>query len=280
MRQIFVLSLFLTVFISSCGNFNNKPKQIPIAKVFNKNLYQSDLAEIIPQNISPQDSISMANKFINNWIRKELMLRKAELNLSEREKNFEKQIADYRTSLIIFKYQQQLLNQKLDTVVSKIEIQNYYDQNSPNFILNQIAIRAFFIKVPLNAPNINQIKLWSRNERDIHHLESYAKQYAVIYDYFNDDWIYFDHLLKEIPITITDQERFLRNNPYVEVVDSLYYYFAGIKEFKLIGSRIPLSLVEENIKNTIIKKRKLDFLQNLEINLYNEALSKNLFEIY
>lgn len=270
----------MILFLGSCRLFKKEPGQAPVAKVGNKYLYQSDFAEIFPKEIASRDSISIAKKFIDNWIRKELILRKAELNLTDKEKNFEKQIADYRSSLIIFKYQQQLLNQKLDTLITDREINNYYDQNLSNFILNQNAMRGMFIKVPRSAPNIDRIKIWYRNENDTPLLENYGYQFAVKYDYFNDNWIYFDALLREIPIEISDQERFLRSNSYIETNDSLYYYFAGIKEYKLKSSITPLPLVEENIRNIIINKRKLEFLQNLEKNVYNEAVSKNLFELY
>lgn len=266
--------------MGSCRYFEKEPGQAPVAKVGNKYLYQSDFADIFPKEIASRDSISIAKKFIDNWIRKELMLRKAELNLTDKEKNFEKQIADYRSSLIIFKYQQQLLNQKLDTLITDREISNYYDQNVSNFILNQNVMRGMFIKVPRGAPNIDRIKTWYRNEDDTPLLENYGYQFAVKYDYFNDGWIYFDALLREIPIEIPDQERFLRNNSFIETNDSLYYYFAGIKEYKLKSTVAPLPIVEENIRNIIINKRKLDFLQNLEKNVYNEGVSKNLFELY
>ncbi len=260
--------------------FEKKPNQKPIAKVHNKYLYEGDIADIFPKGITPRDSALIAKKFVDNWINKELMLRKAEMNLSDKDKNFDKQIADYRASLIIYKYQQQLLNQKLDTIISQREIMNYYEQNSSNFILNQNAVRGMFIKVSRGAPNIDKIKTWYRNENDTPLLESYGYQYAVKYDYFNDDWFYFDLLLREIPVEIPDQARFLRNNNYIETNDSLYYYFAGIKEYKLKSNVAPLSLVEENIRSIIINKRKLEFLQNLEKNVYGEAVSKNLFELY
>lgn len=280
MKHLIYLSLMMLITFSGCEYFQKKPKEDPVAKVGNKYLYRTDLADIFPGGIAPRDSILIAKKFIDNWIRKELMLRKAELNLSVKDMDFEKQLSDYRASLIIYKYQQQLLNQKLDTVISVAEIEKYYEGNQPNFVLNQNAIRGMFIKVPRGAPNIDKIKGWYRNENDTPLLESYGYQFAVKYDYFNDDWFYLDNLLREIPMEINDQERFLRNNRFIETNDSLYYYFAGIKEYKLKSSIAPVSLVNENIKNIIMNKRKLEFLQNLEKNVYSEGVSKNLFELY
>jgi hypothetical protein len=279
-KHLIYLSLITLITSTGCEYLQKQPKEDLVAKVGKKYLYRTDLTDIIPAGIAPRDSILIAQKFIDNWIRKELMLQKAELNLSDTDMDFEKQLDDYRASLIIYKYQQQLLNQKLDTLISEAEIERYYEENQSNFVLSQNAIRGMFIKVPRGAPNIDKIKGWYRNENDTPLLENYGYQFAVKYDYFNDDWFYLDHLLREIPIEINDQERFLRNNRYIETNDSLYYYFAGIKEYKLKSSISPVSLVKENIKNIIMNKRKLEFLKNLEKNVYSEAVSKNLFELY
>jgi hypothetical protein len=278
--RIYLTLLVIFIMTSSCEYFVRNEGQNPVAKVNNKYLYESDLIDLVPQHATPGDSAVIVNKYIDNWIRKELMLQKAEGNLSDRERNFEKQIADYRSSLIIFKYQQQLLSQKLDTFVSNRMILDYYEENASNFLLDKNIIRGMFIKVPRGAPNIDKIKTWARNEEDTPLLESYGYQFAVSYDYFDDDWIYFEKLISEIPSDISDDENFLRNNRTIEVYDSVYYYFAGIKEYKLKGSIAPVSIVRDNIRSIILNKRKIDFLLELEKNIYNEALSKNLFEVY
>ena len=56
-------------------------------------------------------------------------MRKAEVNLSEEEKDLEKEIADYRNSLLIYRYQQDMLFQKLDTVVLEEDIQSLYERS-------------------------------------------------------------------------------------------------------------------------------------------------------
>jgi len=38
--------------------------------------------------------------------------------------------------------------------------------------------------------------------------------------------------------------------------------------------------VKDKVKSIIINKRKLKFISELEQNIYNDALSKNQFEIY
>ena len=50
--------------------------------------------------------------FIEKWVRNQLLLNKAEINLTDEEKNVELQIENYRSSLLIYAYQQSYLRQK------------------------------------------------------------------------------------------------------------------------------------------------------------------------
>ena len=75
-----------------------------MARVFDKYLYLDEIRSIIPRSVSSEDSITMANSYVNNWVRQSLILHKAEINLSADQNVFEKQLEDYRRSLIIFEY--------------------------------------------------------------------------------------------------------------------------------------------------------------------------------
>ena len=75
--------------------------------------------------------------FMNNWIRRELMISYAEMNLNTDLLRYEKQIEDYRASLLIYAYQQELLNQNFDTVIALSEIEDYYQKYKDEFKLSK-----------------------------------------------------------------------------------------------------------------------------------------------
>ena len=134
MRQILLIAVLL--FLASCSDYKRKSDEQPVARVFDRYLYTDAIKDIMPANISSSDSVIIARDFIEKWIKKQLLLNKAELNLTEEEKNVDKQIDNYKTSLLIYKYEQSLIKQKLDTFVSFNEIKEYYNENSSNFLLN------------------------------------------------------------------------------------------------------------------------------------------------
>ena len=55
----------------------------------------------------------MSRNYVRNWITKQLLLYKAIENLSDEEKDIQKQVEDYQTTVLIYRYKQKLITQKL-----------------------------------------------------------------------------------------------------------------------------------------------------------------------
>lgn len=275
--------IILLVILTSCPGIEPNKHEDPLARVEDKYFYPSDLPDFFHGEISAEDSAKIAKSYIQKWIKKELLLEKAELNIpSEKQRDVLKKLEDTRVSLMIYEYQQQLVNQKLDTVVTQSEIDEFYNQHMNNFILNHNIVKTLFVQLPLNSPNITNVRRWyrSNNSEDLTKLEGYCYQYATKYDYFNENWIPFDQLLNIMPISVTNQESFLKYNHNIETSDSIYLYFINIREYKLKGSNTPIEYISYNIKSIILNNRKIKFLKELENNIYYDALSRNKFEIY
>lgn len=258
-------------------------KEGAIARVFESYLYADDIKNIVPKNTKAEDSIALVKKYINSWITETLILHKAEQNLTEEQKNVEKQLKDYRNSLITFVYERELVNQKLDTIVNDSAIANYYNSNKNNFELKDNIIKVVYVKVNKKAPNLQKVKLWYRSElpKDKEALENYCHQYAENFYLDDNAWLLFDDLLKEIPIQPTyNKELFLQNNRFIEVSDSASLYFVNIKGFQIKNSISPLSFEKENIKNIILNKRKLELINKMKEEAFNEAQNNKDVEEY
>ena len=124
--------IFPAFFLFYCCVENHE--QHIIASVYDKDLFISDVIAEMPTDIL--DSTGFFQQYINNWVRKEIMLYHAEINLDSDFKNYNKQIEDYRNSLLIYAYQQQLLKQNFDTTISSKDISEYYQKYQDEFKLN------------------------------------------------------------------------------------------------------------------------------------------------
>lgn len=279
LKYIFVI--LLSALLAQCNKDENNNEKV-VAQVGDKKLLQSELAQIIPKNLEEQDSLLLANDYVRKWIKQELLIQKANENLSLDQKNLAKEIEEYRNSLIIYKYKNELMNQQMDTLVTKTQIEQYYNTNPDNFKLNNNIVKAYFIKIPNAVANPKLIKELVDDDSDEgkNALREYCIQYAKSFDFFNDKWVNFDIVKNNIPIDISDEKQFLARNNQIELKDSIYYYLVNIQDYKLLNELAPIEYVENNIKNLILNKRKIDFLKQVEENVYKEGVRQNKFKIY
>ena len=275
---IFILCVFAGCNISPSKDVSKKA----IAKAGTAYLYEDEIKNIVPKGTPSKDSLELLKKYIDNWMHESLVVQKAENNLSDEQKDVEKQLQDYRNSLITYAYEKELVKQKLDTVIDNQEIEKYYTANQNDFQLKDNIIKVVYVKVSKKAPNIAKLRQLykSENVKDKEQLAGYCHQFAENFFLDDNSWLLFDDLLKEIPIQTYNKELFLQNNRYVEVSDSLNSYFLNIKGFKIRNSISPLSFEKENIKNIILNKRKLQLISKMKEDVYNEAANTNKTEIY
>lgn len=142
----FAIGLILVLALFSCQNSKNGSGDKAIATIYDKVLYQSDLQSVLYEGISVNDSLFRTKAFIDNWIRRQLLIHQAENNIDKSELDFSKQIEDYRTSLIIYKYESLLIEQNLDTIVSEDEIAKYIEENSA-VELDSLAVRDIILNI-------------------------------------------------------------------------------------------------------------------------------------
>ena len=275
-----ICCIIACVFMFSCMPKAREGDTV-VAKIGDKYLYFSEMSDIFPKGCSKDDSMALAKLFIDNWIKTRLLLQKAELNLSKEQLNINEEIETYRSSLLIYRYKDLLLQEKLDTAVFESEIRSYYESNKANFSSEEYAVRAVYIKLSADAPNIWNLRRWyvSDLEKDVQDLTDYCRNYAVKYNFFNDDWTLWTNIEQELPQKEA-ATRNMKQSDHFEQRDEEFIYFVRIKERVAPGDTAPLVFVKNKVKSIIINKRKLGYISELEQNIYNDALSKKQFVIY
>ena len=243
MLRSLVILAFLTAALSSCSLLPHKAKDKDkaVVRVNDKYLYRDDLVNVVPAGTATNDSLEMTAAYINNWVRQELLLKQAEDNLDETNRDFTDQIEQYRNSLIIYAYESELVKQKLDKAktlllsnrdADKEKLQTLCQENNLNFLIN------------------------------------------------DGTWISFADLSRKIPLTVDDQEEFLRKNKYFEVKDSTTMYYVAISDYKSKESISPLNFETENIRTILLNKRKAALLQRMEDDLISNAVKHKKYEIF
>lgn len=289
-QTINLLSALMFVFLLSCEllqvkdeSKSNIQTEKPVARVNEAYLYESDLEGIVAQGTSENDSVGRIDRYIKNWIRQQLLIDEAKSKIDFDEAGLERKILNYRYSLIVYQYQAYYINQHINKEVSDNEILEYYEAHQDNFPLKQNIIRGKFIKIPDSAPKQNQVKrlIQSKKEKDIRALEEYCFGYAVNFTLVDSVWINYDDLVRGSPFAeIPNTVQFLRNRKYAEASDEEFKYYLRISEYKKTDDIAPLDVVQDQIVDIIINRRKIALAENLEKEVYNEAQKQNSFEIY
>ena len=147
-----LVALCCVIFLISCDLFKIQEKQRSdneiLAIVNTEKFFKKDLTILLPQNINKIDSQLLVKSYIQDWAVKKLLLEKAENNSSlETVIQIDDLVKDYKESLLINNYKEQLVKQKLDTVVTEEELEEYYFLNKENFKLNEELVKIKFLCV-------------------------------------------------------------------------------------------------------------------------------------
>ncbi|MGB6037127.1 MAG: hypothetical protein WBG42_12720 [Cryomorphaceae bacterium] len=276
--KILIGSLLFFV-LAGCVQEENADDPV-IVRVFDYSLRKTELESLLPKNYTAEDSTAIADQIINKWIKEKAVLSLAERNLSEENKDFSAKLEDYRNSLVIYAYERELVNQKLDTLVSDQETETFFNENIESFKLKSSILRPWFISVSSDAPNKKKLVKWFNGDPEevTEDLDEYCKKYAEFYFLDQETWMYKDDLLKQIPLEVEDWSNFLSTNAYHEFEKDGQLYLLRIFDYKLRGSDAPLPLEAQKVQNLIINQRKADLVKKMREGAVSEAYTKNKIE--
>ncbi|SHM43004.1 hypothetical protein SAMN04488057_101428 [Cyclobacterium lianum] len=284
-----VLLVFSSLlFLASCDLFSIKseeedPDNPLVASVGTANLYLADIDHISKEMATTLDSAELVNRYIQSWIKKQLVIREASKNLTLNEAEINRKLLDYRYALIAYEYEKNFVEQSLDREVTPAEIQAYYETNKENFALKEIIVRTNFIKLEKSLPQKRQLeRLLAGNQDDQkEELKEFAIRYANNYFIEDSTWIKFDDIIINTPLSQNNNHvQLLRNEKLISVDDETYSYYFKILEYRLRDQVPPLEFVRDEISKIIVNKRRVEIAEKLKRDIYNNALENNEFTIY
>jgi len=279
-KKILIIGvLFLS--LVGCRYFKkSEPSGIPVARVFDKYLYSSDLKGVVSPGTSTQDSIEVVKNYVNNWIRQELLVHHAESNLPDDQKDFTKELEAYRRSLVIYKFETEYIKQKFDTVISEADIKKYYNDNKDNFKLKDNICKAVWAQFPNSYPKAGLTKIKKLfNKGSVSKLEEACSGKAISYDVSDTAWISFNDLTTHVPIKTDNPEKYIKTHAFSELRDSNYTYLVRFTGIQNREGTSPLAFEREGIRSLLLNKRRLVVLDKLEKDLFDKAIKDKDFEI-
>jgi len=250
-----------------------------VAEVGKSDLKEKDLRDLFGNSYSSEDSIRATNNYIRRWVKEELIKIEAEKTMKD-DRDIQRMVEDYRKSLLIHKFEQELAREKLDSNISEQEIALQYKKNKASFILAEPIYTIRWIVIT-NA-NISPEQLeehWKENKYQTNEKwVKLAELYANNYNLDPSIWWRESELLSLLPVK---NKEFLNRNQQVtkKSLSEDEILLVDVLKVQYQGDLAPIGFVKDDIKSYILHQRKEAFLREFREKLYENAVNSNAVKI-
>ncbi len=273
------LVLLLGVLSWQCSKKDGGEKEDKLlARVYDRNLYLSDLEGVVPGGTVAADSSLLVAAYTQRWLREQLMMYEAERNIPK-DLNIDELVRSYRASLVRFNFEEKLIAEKLDSTVTDDELRAYYENNKDQFQLESTILKCLLIKLLPQAPQNEINKLWySRNPADEAKLRAYAKQWAALALLEPEKWYTLQEVAALLPKgTLTSENAGSRRDGTLSDGDFRYYY--RVIEAVQGKTTAPFDYAKDQALKIILHKRKQELLERWKEDLYQKELRRENIKI-
>jgi hypothetical protein len=250
-----------------------------LAVVNDKKLYAETLSDMDLNAKTKEDSLRFLEIYVNRWIRDQLLIQEAKKK-TENNPRIKELVEEYRNSLLLHEYEQQIIQDHLDSSVDRESMKTHYEAKKESYILNDHIYRVKWIYTNSSNINLDSVRVfWNRNDSTKNEaLTSLAELYAKSFNLNPDLW-WKEEELRNI-LQITDEE-------WEKVEEGVTILFErqdanlilNVIEEKEKGEYAPLSYVDDNIRRYILHQRKEEILKDVRNDLYRSAVENNTIKI-
>lgn len=261
---------------------NTEDNSEPVVKVFGQYLYASDLASVIPPNSNSNDSASIIQSYMNNWIQDQLMLHQAEEFLVKQKSEIDKKTEEFRKSLIIHKFKEEIVTMNIDSNITNDQILNYYEAHKSEFKISSPIVRGYFVKIPKSSNSFAKFKILlnESDEPNLDEIISFVNINEGSFDDFTTKWVIFSKKMLKIPIAVEDENNFLKRSSTFETEDDDFYYYMHINDFYLKNDFAPIDYVKNNIVNILIQIKSTTIIDKYKQDIYDKAINSGDIEYF
>ena len=264
-----VLLLAVLLCLTSC----KKSKDPVVAQVYYHKLYLSEICENMPTGLSVEDSLALVNDFIDSWIKEQLVIHDAEKHLSVREKNFDRQLEEYRNHLLVNAYYDKLLSDTSVFKISESEMKSYVKSFGKQYTVDKEIVKVNYVKLSKGSKLVGPVKsiLFDENRRETEKETLVAMLGDSIEYLVEDTWLYLEDLQNDVSF---DFDPSISSQKYVEKQVGDNYYLLVILDYK---SQRSVSETEEEqaaARMMLLNQRKKQFIDDYVNKLYEKAMKE------
>tara|TARA_B100000508_G_scaffold136157_1_gene128797 strand:- start:44960 stop:45841 length:882 start_codon:yes stop_codon:yes gene_type:complete len=243
----------LLVFMAACMN----SKDEVVCTVGSHELTEEKLVELIQFENGNIEDEKLRNKLIDNWAERKLIEIEISEKLPEAYANNLIKSEHEANNLHLFELENEYIRTHLDSTVSEDQIQEYYKKHRENYKASSFIVKALYIKIldTLNNEGKLQKHFLLKNDKDYSEIKKYGNLYATNFYLEKDRWIYFDDLVKEIPMSQKQKEELIKNRGEAIFEIDGYTYFINVLDYRSKTISSPMEVEKSIIRAHILKRR-------------------------
>ncbi|WP_235297306.1 peptidylprolyl isomerase [Portibacter marinus] len=263
--------------VTACGvqQDHEDPEDSILASVYDQTLRLSDIQPLLQTESSPEDSLLYANSIVEQWARDAILMHEAERNIPA-DLDIQKMVNDYRSSLILMTYKQQLVEQELDTTITDAQLESYYEEHKSQYNLDEPILKCFLFKISQETERFEELdKMWKEKEYEKLALVDESNFELKLLD---DQWYTWKDINALIPKNMWSYAT-LKSKEAKSKSSGDFKYFIKVTEYEDKNNLAPLSYIEDQAKKVILHKRQTELLDQLMENLYEKYSNNNNVKI-
>ena len=277
MRRLFALISSLILF-AACDTVSSViHNDEVVASLGKEKLYLSEVRGCVPAFATPEHSAMLVQQYIDKWALSVLYMQQADAALSKEELDVERELEEYRRSLIRYRFEQAYVREHLDTAVSSEQVQAYYEAHEENFVLERPLLKLRFAVVMSDSPSKDMIKAALKEEEcnAIMQSDSVLRSAAIRYADYSKNWTDAATVAREYGLDYLTMLGLKSGDYIVYEPAGLGVVMIGYVADMVRYGIAPVEYCRPRICEMILGSRKREMLSSLEQELLEEARSNN-----
>lgn len=273
MRKFVVLLIVVPIMVG-CTLFERQRKSGIVVECNGHSLTQVEIAALT-NGLRSEDSARVAEAYIRQWA-EDLLEYDAAKKVESKE--IERMVEDYRRSLYVHEYEENLIAQRMPKHVEDSLVRAFYATHSSRFVLDETIVKGMLLVVPLGAPNMDELKRQMAkpfDDENLELIEKYAYNYATGYELFLEEWKNARQILLRMPLSDANLQRQLNQKRQIVMEDSVNTYLLQVTDVHMKGTEMPLDYARTKIEQILLNERRVEFLEQERDKLYHKALQQN-----
>ena len=273
------LCLALLTCATGCDYFERaREGEVLLAEVGEQRLYNTDLAAKLVGPKNAADSLAQLRQLVDQWTRRAAMLDEAEGQLGG-DVEIERLVADYRASLLLDRYQEQLYASVPALELDEAQVAQRYQEAGAATLAQVPLVRAILNKVEQPIPDKEAFERAWYSQTGAEHqqaVEAFAKTHANLSLLDRERWYPEAELAALLPQANASS---IQPGTRVLTQDGFAYYLRVIERVAA-GQPAPLSYVRPQLLAAARQQHRAAFLAERANASFQAARQRNDVKIY